>query len=65
MTPAIESGYLRYLGGAMDGAAPRTARRLVHAATAVLGASTFFLLVFGVGGDLFDPLDAAQSSELP
>jgi diguanylate cyclase (GGDEF)-like protein len=41
----------------MDGTAPRTARRLVHAATAVLGASTLFLLVFGVGGGLFDALD--------
>jgi diguanylate cyclase (GGDEF)-like protein len=41
----------------MDGTAPRTARTLVHAAIAVLGASTLFLLAFGVGGDLFDALD--------
>jgi diguanylate cyclase (GGDEF)-like protein len=41
----------------MDGTAPWTARRLIHAATAVLGASTLFLLVLGVGGDLFDALD--------
>ena len=47
-----------YLDRAMDGTAPRTARRLVHAATAVFAASTLFLLVVGVGGgDLFDALD--------
>jgi HD-GYP domain-containing protein (c-di-GMP phosphodiesterase class II)/GGDEF domain-containing protein len=42
----------------MDGTTPRTARRLVHAALAVFGASTLFVLVLGVGGgDLFDALD--------
>jgi diguanylate cyclase (GGDEF)-like protein len=42
----------------MDGTASRTARRLVHAATAVFAASALFLLVLGVGGgDLFDALD--------
>ena len=42
----------------MDGTTPRTARRLVHAALAVFGVSTLFLLVLGVGGgDFFDALD--------
>ena len=42
----------------MDGTAPRTASSLIRAAIAVFAASTFLLLVLGVGGsDPFDALD--------
>ena len=42
----------------MDGTASRTARRLVHAGSAVFAASTLFLLVLAVdGGEVFDARD--------